>query len=65
MFNNLLESKAKKEKFFGGSFVSFVMHGLLIWGAVVATANAGEKLREAKEQKVDFVEVKKEKPKEA
>lgn len=64
MFNNLLESKAKKEKFFGGSFVSFVLHGLLIWGAVVATANAGEKLREAKEQKVDFVEVKKEKPKE-
>ena len=63
MFNNLLESKAQKEKFFGGSFVSGVMHVLLIWGAVVATANAGEKLREAKEQKVDFVEVKKEKPK--
>lgn len=63
MFNNLLESKAKKEKFFGGSFFSGVMHVLLIWGAVVATANAGEKLKEAKEQKVDFVEVKKDKPK--
>jgi protein TonB len=65
VFNNLLESKAQKQKFFGGGFISGVMHVLLVWGAVVATANAGQKLREAKEQKVDFVEVKKEKPKEA
>lgn len=65
MFNNLLESQKKKQTFFSGGFFSGVMHLLLVWGAVVATANAGEKLKEAKEQKVDFVEVKKEKPKEA
>ena len=65
MFNNLLESKAQKQTFFGGGFLSGVAHVFLVWGAIVATANAGQKLREAKEQKVDFVEVKKEKPKEA
>jgi protein TonB len=64
VFNNLLESKATKQPFFGGGFFSGVMHVLVIWGAVVATANAGQRLKEAKEQKVDFVEVKKEKPKE-
>ncbi|MEK7239674.1 MAG: energy transducer TonB [Gemmatimonadota bacterium] len=63
MFNNLLESKAVKPKTAGGSFASFVLHGLLIWGAVVATANAGEKLKEAKDQAIDFVEVKKDEPK--
>ncbi len=64
MFNNLLESKKKKEKFLGGGTFSVFGHVLLIWGAIVATANAGQKLKEAKEQKVDFVEVKKDKPKE-
>lgn len=63
MFNNLLESKAQKQKTTGGSFASFVLHGILLWAAVVATANAGEKLAEAKEQKIDFVEVKKDEPK--
>jgi protein TonB len=63
VFNNLLESKAQKQKSTGGGFASFVLHGLLLWGAVVATANAGEKLAEAKEQKIDFVEVKKDEPK--
>ena len=63
MFNNLLESKPQKVKSPGASFASFVMHVLLIWGAVVATANAGQKLREARDQKIDFVEVKKDEPK--
>ena len=63
MFNNLLESKAVKQKTTGGSVASFVLHGLLIWGAVVATANAGQKLKEAKDQLVNFVEVKKDEPK--
>jgi len=65
VFNNLLESKAQKQKTVGGSIASGILHVLLVWGAVVATASAGEQLREAKEQKVDFVEVKKEQPKEA
>ena len=63
MFNNLLESKAVKPKTAGGSFASFVLHGLLLWGAIVATANAGQKLKEAKDQAIDFVEVKKDEPK--
>lgn len=63
MFNNLLESKPQKQKSVGGSIASFIMHVFLIWVAVVATANAGEKMREAKQQKIDFVEVKKDQPK--
>ena len=63
MFNNLLESKPRKQKSVGGSIASFIMHVFLIWVAVVATANAGEKMREAKQQKIDFVEVKKDQPK--
>ena len=35
MFNNLLESKAVKPKTAGGSFASFAVHGLLLWGAIV------------------------------
>jgi protein TonB len=63
VFNNLLESKPQKQKSVGGSIASFIMHVFLIWVAVVATANAGEKMREAKQQKIDFVEVKKDQPK--
>lgn len=63
MFNNLLESKAVKPKTAGGSFASFALHGLLLWGAIVATANAGQKMKEAKDQAIDFVEVKKDEPK--
>ena len=40
MFNNLLESKPKKEKRGGGTVASIVLHGVLIVGAVYATANA-------------------------
>ena len=61
MFNNLLESKAKKQKSPGGVFVSAVLHVLIIFLAVKATLNAGQK-KEKIEQKVDFVEVKKDEP---
>ena len=61
MFNNLLESKAKKQKSPGGVVFSFVMHVLLIFLAVQATLNAGQK-KEKVEEKVDFVEVKKDEP---
>ena len=61
MFNNLLESKAKKQKSPGGMVVSAIFHVLLIFLAIKATLNAGQK-KEKIEQKVDFVEVKKDEP---
>jgi protein TonB len=61
LFNNLLESKAKKQKSPGGVVVSFVLHVLVIFLAVKATLNAGQK-KEKREEKVDFVEVKKDEP---
>jgi len=63
MFNNLLESKAKKQKRFGGSFFSAIGHAAVVAGLVVVTANAGKKDEEKREEKVDFVEVKKDEPK--
>ena len=59
MFNNLIESKAKKQKRFGGSLASVIVHGVLITAAVIFTANAGIKDDDNKQEKVDFVEVKK------
>lgn len=68
MFNQLLESKAKKEKMAGGTIFSIVLHTVLIAGAVYATASAGVKDEKAKAEKIQFVEMKKEpvpeKPKE-
>ena len=61
MFNNLLESKAKKQKSPGGMVVSAIFHVLVIFLAIKATLNAGQK-KEKIEQKVDFVEVKKDEP---
>lgn len=61
MFNNLLESKAKKQKSPGGMAVSVIMHVLIIALAIQATLNAGQK-KEKREEKVDFVEVKKDAP---
>ena len=63
MFNQLLESKAKKEKMAGGTVFSIVLHTVLIAGAVYATAKAGTKDEKAKAEKIQFVEMKKEPPK--
>ena len=63
MFNQLLESKAKKEKMAGGTVFSIVLHTVLIGGAVYATAKAGVKDEKAKAEKIQFVEMKKEPPK--
>ena len=63
MFNQLLESKAKKEKMAGGTIFSIVLHTVLIAGAVYATARAGVKDEKAKAEKIQFVEMKKEPPK--
>jgi protein TonB len=63
MLNNLIESKAARQKRAGGTLVSMVAHVVLIGGAVIVTANAGIVNEKTKEEKVDFVEVKKDEPK--
>jgi protein TonB len=63
MFNQLLESKAKKQKMAGGTTFSIVLHTVLIAAAVYATARAGVKDEKAKAEKIQFVEMKKEPPK--
>ncbi len=61
MLNNLLESKPQKQRTLGGTIFSVIMHVVLVVLAVQATLNAGQK-QEKKEQKIDFVEVKKDEP---
>jgi protein TonB len=63
MFNQLLESKAKKQKMAGGTVFSVVFHTVLIAAAVYATARAGVKDEKTKAEKIQFVEMKKEPPK--
>jgi len=63
MFNQLLESRAKKQKMAGGTTFSIVLHTVLIGAAVYATARAGVKDEKAKAEKIQFVEMKKEPPK--
>ena len=65
MFNQLLESRAHKQKMAGGTMFSIVLHTVLIGGAVYVTARAGVKDEKAKAEKIQFVEMKKEPPKEA
>jgi periplasmic protein TonB len=62
MFNNLLESKAKKTKRSGSTIVSFLLHGGAVIAMVVATANAGQMMEDEKQEKVEFVEVKPDEP---
>jgi TonB family protein len=46
MFENLIESKPRKFKSFGQSGVSLVLHVVLAYGAIRATAGAAESLKE-------------------
>ncbi|HEY3257901.1 MAG TPA: TonB family protein [Gemmatimonadaceae bacterium] len=62
MFNLLIESKPRKQKMAGGTLFSFVFHGALITAAVVATANAGIANEKSKQEKIQFVEMKKQEP---
>ena len=62
MFNNLLESKAKKQRSLGGSIVSVILHTGIIAAAVYATAHAAVEAEKPKEEKVEFVEMKKDEP---
>jgi len=60
MFNQLIESKPKKQRMAGGTVFSVVLHTILIAAAVYATARAGVKDDKAKAEKIQFVEMKKE-----
>src|SRR5512132_2761656 len=62
MFNNLLESKPKKEKRGGGTVTSVVVHSILVGLAVYATANAAIKNEKPRQEKIDFVEPPKDEP---
>jgi protein TonB len=62
MFNNLIESQAKAQKRTGGTAVSFILHVIVIFAAVEGTLSANQKLEKVKEQKVEFLTVKKDEP---
>lgn len=62
MFNQLLESKAKKQKSATGTIISVVFHSALIGFAVWATANAATKTEAPKAEKITFVNTPKDQP---
>ena len=59
MFDNLIESKAKKQKRAGGMVFSAVLHAVLITAAVYGTLQAKDAIEKPKAEKVEFVEMKK------
>jgi protein TonB len=62
MFNQLLESKPHHQKMAGGTLFSVGLHTALIAAAVVVTAKAGIADDKTKQEKIQFVEMKKEPP---
>ena len=62
MFDHLLESRAEKQKRFGGGFVSVLVHAALIGLAIVATSTASVVLEKPKAEQVEFVEVQQDEP---
>jgi protein TonB len=63
MMNTLLESNPRKQRTAGGTIFSIVFHSVILFFAIYATARAGiAKDNEKREQKVDFVTMKKEPP---
>ena len=63
MAMQLLESKReKKGRSAGGTIFSIILHSLIIFLAIFATARAGTRKKENRETKVDFVAVKKDVP---
>ena len=59
MFDNLIESRAAKQRRAGGMIFSAVLHAVLITGAIYGTLQAKEQLEKPKAEKVEFVEMKK------
>lgn len=62
MFNNLIESKAKKQRSVGSWLTSALINGSLMAFGIYATANAATQAEKPQEEKIDFVEMKKEEP---
>src|SRR5216683_3126552 len=63
MMDTLLESKPHKTRNSGGTIFSVIFHSAILFFAVYATARAGvAKDKENRQQKVQFVEMKKEPP---
>ncbi|HEX7938006.1 MAG TPA: energy transducer TonB [Gemmatimonadaceae bacterium] len=62
MFDNLIETKPKKPKTFKGMVISVVTHIILIGGAVYGTLQAKEAIEKPKQEKVDFIDMKKDEP---
>jgi protein TonB len=63
MFDNLLESKRKKEQRAGGAVFSFLFHGAFIAVAVTMTAGGVKgAIDDIREEKVNMVEVKEKPP---
>ena len=64
MMNTLLESKPRKQRSTGGTIFSVVFHSAILFFAIFATARAGiTEEKENREQKVNFVRMKKAEPK--
>ena len=55
MFDNLIESKPKKERTVGEMVVSVLVHGVLIAGAAFATKGAAETVREIIQDTTSFI----------
>lgn len=64
MFTTLIESKPKKQRKTAGTAASVALHLGVLFLAVVATANARtDAMEKSREEKLNYVEVKKEEPK--
>jgi protein TonB len=62
MFDNLIETKPKKPKTFKGMMISMGVHTVLIGAAVYGTLQAKEAIEKPKQEKVDFIDMKKDEP---
>src|SRR5256885_2452854 len=62
MFDNLIESRAAKQRRAGGAIFSAFLHVVLISGAVYGTLQAKEAIEKPKAEKVEFVQMKKDEP---
>jgi protein TonB len=59
MFDNLIESQAKKQRRAGGIVFSAVLHVVVITAAIYGTLQAKDAIEKPKAEKVEFVEMKK------
>jgi len=59
MFNNLIESKAQKQRRGAGALLSLALHAVLISAAAYGTLQAKQELEKPKAEKVEFVKMEK------